>query len=108
MKNRKERRHAIKQANTLETSKKVLQKALMSALHKGGFLFSNNGKGAITPVVINATVQQMVVAILAFIFSRTSSHEDTVNLYDYIISVTNRICGMRLKDLPGDGSSSEG
>lgn len=108
MKNRKERRHAVKQANTLETSKKVLQKALMGALHNGGFLFSNNGKGAISPVIINATVQQIVVAILAFLFSRTKTAEDTTGLYDYVIATADRLCKLRLKDVPAPDASSEG
>lgn len=109
MRNRKERRHAVKQANTLETSKKDLQKALMGALHNGGFLFSNNGKGAITPVIINATIQQIIVAILAFIFSRTSNAEETTGLYDYVVSTADSICKMRLKDVPApDTGSSKG
>ena len=108
MKNRKERRHAVKQANTLETSKKSLQKALMCALHTGGFLFSNNGKGVITPVIINATIQQIVVAILAFIFSRAKTATETTELYDYVISTAGRLCTMRLPDVPAPETSSEG
>ena len=108
MKNRKERRHAVKQANTLETSKKVLQKALMGALHNGGFLFSNNGNGVITPVIINATIQQIVVAILAFIFSRAKTATETTELYDYVIATADRLCKLRLKDVPAPDTSSEG
>ena len=108
MKNRKERRHAVKQANTLETSKKSLQKALMGALHTGGFLFSNNGKGVITPVIINATIQQIVAAILAFIFSRAKTATETTELYDYVISTAERLCNMRLQDVPAPDTSSEG
>lgn len=108
MKNRKERRHAVKQANTLETSKKSLQKALMGALHTGGFLFSNNGKGVITPVIINATIQQIVVAILAFIFSRAKTATETTELYDYVSSTADRLCKLRLKDVPAPDTSSEG
>ena len=108
MKNRKERRHAVKQANTLETSKKSLQKALMGALHTGGCLFSNNGKGVITPVIINATIQQIVVAILAFIFSRAKTATETTELYDYVASTADRLCKLRLKDVPAPDTSSEG
>lgn len=101
-----------KQADTLETSKKLLQKALMGALHNGGFLFSNNGKGAITPVIINATVQQIIVAVIAFLFSRTKDADETVGLYDYIIATADRISKMRLRDVsaPAKGGSegSEG
>lgn len=108
MKNRKERRHAVKHADTLETSKKTLMKALMGALHKGGFLFSNNGKGAITPVIVNVTVQQLVVAVLAFLFSRTKTAEDTTGLYDYVIATADRLCKLRLRDVPAPETSSEG
>lgn len=108
MKSRKERRHAVKQANTLETSKKVLHQALMGALRNGGFLFSNNGKGAIAPVVINATVQQIVVATLAFLFSRTKTAGDTASLYDYVIATADRLCKLRLRDVPAPDTSSGG
>lgn len=80
----------------------------MGALHTGGFLFSNNGKGVITPVVINATIQQIIVAILAFIFSRTKTAEDTTGLYDYVIATADRLCKLRLKDVPAPDTSSEG
>lgn len=108
MKNRKERRHVVKQANTLETSKKILQKALMGALHNGGFLFSNNGKGVISPVIINATIQQIVVAILAFLFSRPQTAEDVTHLYDYVIAAADRLCKLRLRDVAASETSSEG
>ena len=71
----------------------------MGALHNGGFLFGNNGKGAITPVIVNATIQQLVVAVLAFVFSRPSTAEDTIGLYDYIVSTADRLRAMRMKDV---------
>lgn len=108
MKSKKERTHSFGQANTLETSKKVLQKALMGALHNGGFLFSNNGKGAISPVIINATVQQIVAAVLAFLFSRPQTAEDTTLLYDHVIAVADRLCKLRLRDVASSETSSEG
>ena len=108
MKSKKERRHAVKQANTLETSRKVLQKATMDAIHKGGFLFSNNENGAMAPVIVNATVQQILVAVLAFLFSRTATHKDTTGLYDYIIATADSICKMRLKDVPAEDAGSKG
>lgn len=108
MKNRKERRHTPKQANTLETSKKVLFQAMMNALHMGGFLFGKNERGAITPVMINATIQQMIVAILAFVFSRTANATETTELYDYVSATADRICKMRLKDVAAPEASSEG
>lgn len=80
----------------------------MGALHTGGFLFSNNGKGIITPVIINATIQQIVVAILAFIFSRAKTATETTELYDYVISTADRLCKLRLKDVPAPDTSSEG
>lgn len=106
MKNRKERRHAAKQADTLETSKKTLMKALMGALHKGGFLFSNNGQGAITPVIVNVTVQQLVVAVLAFLFSRTKNGTEVADLLDYVGKTAEALSRMRLKDLSPEDNSS--
>lgn len=106
MKNRKERRHAVKHADTLETSKKTLMKALMGALHKGGFLFSNNGQGAITPVIVNVTVQQLVVAVLAFLFSRTKNGTEVADLLDYVAKTAETLSKMRLKDLPPEDNSS--
>lgn len=97
-----------KQADTLRTSKKVLQNALMNALHKGGFLFGDNGKGAITPVIVNATVQQMIVAILAFLFSRTRTVDETTGLYDYIAHTADRMARLRMKDIPHPDTSSKG
>lgn len=107
MKNRKERRHAVKQANTLETSKKTLMKALMGALHNGGFLFSNNGQGAISPVIVNVTVQQLVVAVLAFLFSRTRNGTEVADLLDYVGKTAEALSKMRLKDLPPEDNSSK-
>lgn len=80
----------------------------MGALHTGGFLFSNNGKGVITPVIINATIQQIIVAVLAFIFSRTKTAGETTELYDYVIATADRLCQMRLKDVPAPDTRSEG
>lgn len=80
----------------------------MDTLHNGGFLFSNNGKGPITPVIINATVHQIVVAILAFLFSRPKTAEDTTNLYDYVIAMADCLCKRRLKDVTTSETSSEG
>ena len=106
----KKRKHAVKSAYTLETSKKTLMKALMGALHTGGFLFGNNGKGAIAPVIVNATIQQLVVAVLAFVFSRPSTAEDTIGLYDYVVSTADRLRAMRMKDVsaPEGSEGSEG
>ena len=99
---------APKKADTLETSKKELSKALMNALHRGGFLFGANEKGAFTPVIVNATVQQIIVAILAFLYSRTRDAEETIGLHDYIVATADNICKMRLKDVPHPGTGSEG
>lgn len=97
-----------KQTSTLETSKKKLYKSVMECVHRGGLLFSNNGKGIITPVIINATIQQIVVAILAFIFSRAKTATETTELYDYVISTADRLCKLRLNDVPAPDTSSEG
>lgn len=104
----KKRKPAAKSAYTLETSKKTLMKALMGALHTGGFLFGNNGKGVISPVIVNATIQQLVVAVLAFVFSRPSTAEETIGLYDYIISTADRLRALRMKDVSTPESGSEG
>jgi hypothetical protein len=80
----------------------------MNALHRGGFLFGANDKGAIAPVVINATVQQIIVSVIAFLFSRCNRAEDAAGLYDYILHTADRVCKMRLKDIPAKDGSSEG
>lgn len=97
-----------KKADTLETSKKELSKALMNALHRGGFLFGANEKGAFAPVIVNATIQQIIVAILAFLYSRTRDADETLGLHDYIVATADSICKMRLKDVSAPDTSSEG
>lgn len=78
----------------------------MGALHNGGFLFSNNGQGTISPVIINVTVQQLVVAVLAFLFSRTKNGTEVVELLDYVGQTAETLSKMRLKDLPPEDNSS--
>lgn len=79
----------------------------MGALHNGGFLFSNNGQGSITPVIVNATVQQLVVAVLAFLFSRPKNGAEVADLLDYIGKTAETLSKMRLKDLPPEDNSSK-
>ena len=98
---KKERKHKIPQANTLETSKKTLQKAVLNAVHNGGFLFARDPDGLFGPVVVNATISDMVGAVLSFIVSRTNTAEELSSIKDYLTKATEQVCSLRKIDIEG-------
>lgn len=99
MAQKKERKHKIKQANTLETSKKTLQKALMSALHNGGFLFARKGDGLMTPVIVNARISDIATSVIPFAVSRANTTKELTDLRKYFVNVLDRACKLREIDI---------
>lgn len=96
---KKARKHKIKQANTLETSQKVLYAATMNALHHGGFLFARRPDGIIFPVVVNATISDITSSVITFAMSRAQSNKEILDLKEYIISILDRAAQMREDDI---------
>ena len=104
---KKERKHKIKQANTLETSKKTLQKATMTALHNGGFLFVKGKDGYFAPAIVNARITDLVSALVSFTVSQANTPEALHELHDYVEATLNRACKLREEDITAPPSVSE-
>lgn len=99
MAQKKERKNKIKQANTLETSKKTLQKALMSALHNGGFLFARKADGLVSPVIVNARISDIATSVIPFAVSRANTPKELTDLRNYFVNVLDRACKLREIDI---------
>lgn len=99
MKQQKERKHKVKKADTLETSRKEIQKVAMSALRNGGFLFTRNESGIMTPAIVNTSITEMVGSVVAFAVSRAHNLNDLGELRKFLNGVVARMCGLREKDI---------
>ena len=107
MKQKKERKHKIPQANTLETSKKTLEKALMGALHNGGFLFARKGDGLMTPVIVHARISDIATSVIPFAVSRANSMKELTDLRTYFMRVLDRACKLREIDIAEMSGATE-
>ena len=106
MKKKKERKRKPLQANTLETSRKTLQKAMMEAVHSGGFLFVRNTEGYFAPAIVNARITDLVSALVSFTVAQAATPEALHELHDYVAGTLNRACKLREADIMARNEAS--
>lgn len=108
MKQQKERKHKVKQADTLETSRKEIQKVAMSALRNGGFLFTRNESGIMAPAIVNTSITEMVGSTVAFTVSRARTIDDLGELRKFLNGVVAHMCSLREKDIAEAAAAEPG